>query len=122
MLPYDHMSFDENTNILTIGSGASWSKALQYLDGFGKSIGVMQSFSNFSVGGSLSVNGHGWQAGAPPISSQVIGFTLMNADGQIIYCSRDENAELFKLVTGGYGLFGIILDIKRESQLSKLLK
>lgn len=112
MLPYDHMSFDENTNILTIGSGASWSKALQYLDGFGKSIGVMQSFSNFSVGGSLSVNGHGWQAGAPPISSQVIGFTLMNADGQIIYCSRDENAELFKLVTGGYGLFGIILDIK----------
>ena len=112
MLPYDHMSFDQNTNILTIGSGASWSKALQYLDGFGKSIGVMQSFSNFSIGGSISVNGHGWQTGAAPVSSQMISFTLMKADGEIVNCSRTENIELFKLVTGGYGLFGIILDVK----------
>ena len=112
MLPYDHMSFDQNTQILTVGSGASWSKALQYLDGFGKSIGVMQSFSNFSIGGSLSVNGHGWQKGAAPVSSNVISFTLMKANGDIVNCSRTENAELFRLVTGGYGLFGIILDLK----------
>ncbi|NHB58016.1 FAD-binding oxidoreductase [Acinetobacter sp. 194] len=112
MLPYDHMSFDEVNNILTIGSGASWSKALQYLDGFGKSIGVMQSFSNFSIGGSISVNGHGWQKSAAPISSNIISFSLMKADGKIVNCSRTENTELFKLVTGGYGLFGIILDVK----------
>ncbi|MEF4136242.1 FAD-binding protein, partial [Escherichia coli] len=44
MLPYNHMSFDEKTNILTIGSGATWEQALQYLDQYGKSIAVMQSF------------------------------------------------------------------------------
>lgn len=112
MLPYGHMSFDQDSQILTVGSGASWSKALQYLDGFGKSIGVMQSFSNFSIGGSISVNGHGWQKNAPPISSNVIAFTLMKANGEVVTCSRTENAELFRLVTGGYGLFGIILDVK----------
>ena len=34
----------------------------------------------------------------------------MKADGQVVRCSRTENAELFSLVLGGYGLFGIILD------------
>jgi len=108
MLPYNHMNLDEKNNILTIGSGATWEQALQYLDKYGKSIAVMQSFSNFSIGGSISVNGHGWQKSAPPISSTVESFTLMKANGEIVKCSRVENPELFKLVIGGYGLFGII--------------
>ena len=112
MLPYKYMKLDEKSNILTIGSGATWHQALQYLDGFGKSIAVMQSFSDFSIGGSISVNGHGWQKSAPPISSSVESFTLMKANGEIVNCSRSENPELFKLVIGGYGLLGIILDVK----------
>lgn len=112
MLPYRQMQFDQHSNILTIGSGATWEDALHYLDGYGKSIAVMQSFSNFSIGGSISVNGHGWQKNAPPISSSIESFTLMNAEGEIVNCSRSQNSELFKLVTGGYGLFGIILDVK----------
>lgn len=71
----------------------------------------MQAFSSFTVGGSLSVNGHGWQKDSPPISDSVLGFTLMTADGKIQYCSREENAELFALALGGYGLFGIILEV-----------
>jgi FAD/FMN-containing dehydrogenase len=70
----------------------------------------MQSDNTFSVGGSLSVNCHGWQFGRSPIASTVEGFRLMQADGSIVRCSRDENSELFSLVLGGYGLFGIILD------------
>jgi FAD/FMN-containing dehydrogenase len=35
---------------------------------------------------------------------------LLAADGRIVHCSRTENRELFALVLGGYGLFGIILD------------
>ncbi|NNP72340.1 FAD-binding protein [Acinetobacter defluvii] len=112
MLPYKHMNLDEQSNILSIGSGATWQQALQYLDGFGKSIVVMQSFSDFSIGGSLSVNGHGWQKSSSPISSSVESFTLMKANGEIVNCSRTENPELFKLVIGGYGLFGIILDLQ----------
>lgn len=112
MLPYKHMELDEKTNILTIGSGALWEDAIKYLDKYGKSISVMQAFSSFSVGGSISVNGHGWQKNLPPISSSVISFTLMDESGKIINCSREENPELFKLVIGGYGLFGVILDIR----------
>lgn len=112
MLPYRHMQLDKQTNILTIGSGATWEDALQYLDGYGKSIAVMQSFSNFSIGGSISVNGHGWQKRAATISSSIESFSLMNSQGEIVDCSRSQNPELFRLVIGGYGLFGIILDVK----------
>ncbi|RQO37838.1 FAD-binding oxidoreductase [Chryseobacterium sp. KBW03] len=112
MLPYKHMELDEKTNILTIGSGALWEDAIKYLDKHGKSIAVMQAFSSFSVGGSMSVNGHGWQKNLPPISSSVVSLSLMDQEGKILNCSREENPELFKLVIGGYGLFGIILDVK----------
>ncbi|KMQ64359.1 FAD-binding protein [Chryseobacterium angstadtii] len=112
MLPYKHMDLDAENNILTIGSGALWQDAIEYLDKKGKSIAVMQAFSSFSIGGSISVNGHGWQKNLPPVASSVVSFTLMNRNGEIINCSREENPELFRLVIGGYGLFGIILDVK----------
>ena len=112
MRPYKEMQIDTINNILTIGSGALWEDAINYLDKFHKSIAVMQAFSSFSIGGSISVNGHGWQKDSPPISSSIISFTLMNHSGQILNCSRTENSELFSLVIGGYGLFGIILDVK----------
>lgn len=112
MLPYKHMELDTINNILTIGSGALWEDALKYLDKYGKSISIMQAFSSFSIGGSISVNGHGWQKDLPPISASVISFTLLTQDGSILNCSRQENKELFNLVIGGYGLFGVILDVK----------
>lgn len=112
MLPYKQMQLDTTSNILTIGSGALWEDALKYLDKYGKSIAIMQAFSSFSIGGSISVNGHGWQKELPPISASVISFTLLTQNGEIINCSRQENQELFNLVIGGYGLFGVILDVK----------
>lgn len=122
MLPYNYMNLDKKSNILTIGSGATWEQALQYLDIYGKSIAVMQSFSNFSIGGSISVNGHGWQKSSPPISTSIDSFTLIKANGEIVKCSRVDNPELFKLVIGGYGLFGIILDVKIKVVDNAVLK
>lgn len=112
MRPYNKIELDTVSNILTIGSGALWEEAISYLNQYGKSIAVMQAFSSFSIGGSISVNGHGWQKDAPPVSSSVVSFTLMKANGTIVNCSRTENKELFSLVIGGYGLFGVILDVK----------
>ena len=112
MRPYNSMSLDTVNNILTIGSGALWSDALQYLNKYDRSVSVMQAFSSFSIGGSISVNGHGWQHNAPPVSSTIVSFSIMKADGQVLECDREENRELFGLAIGGYGLFGIILDIK----------
>ena len=122
MRPYSSMSLDTVNNILTIGSGALWSDALQYLNKYDRSVSVMQAFSSFSIGGSISVNGHGWQHNAPPVSSTIVSFSIMKADGQVLECDRLNNEELFSLAIGGYGLFGIILDIKLRVVNNRNLK
>jgi FAD/FMN-containing dehydrogenase len=110
MLPLATMHLDQERDVLTVGAGALWKDIIPFLDARGRSVGVMQSNNAFSVGGSLSVNCHGWQFDRPPIASTVESFRLMLADGTIVRCSRSENQELFSLALGGYGLFGIILD------------
>jgi FAD/FMN-containing dehydrogenase len=111
MLPFNRLDLDAQAGILHAGAGARWSEVIPYLDARGFSVAVMQSNNNFSVGGSVSVNCHGWQHNQPPIASTVESFRLMRADGEVIRCSRGENAELFSLALGGYGLFGVILDV-----------
>jgi FAD/FMN-containing dehydrogenase len=110
MLPFHAMSLDARRQILHVGSGARWSQVIPYLDARGYSVEVMQAFNDFSVGGSMSVNCHGWQHNHAPFASTVESFRLMKADGTIVTCSRTENRDLFSLVLGGYGLFGVILD------------
>lgn len=115
MLPFNHMHLEEGTKMLKVGAGARWAEILPYLDKQGCSVAIMQSNNTFSVGGSISANCHGWQHNHPPIASTVLAFRLMKADGTIVGCSRTENAELFKAVLGGYGLFGIILDVDLQA-------
>jgi len=114
MLPFNHMELRAETKTLYVGAGARWSQIIPYLDGLGYSVAIMQSNNDFSVGGSLSVNCHGWQHNQPPIASTVKAFRLMKAYGNIVRCSRSENAELFSLALGGYGVFGIILDVELQ--------
>ena len=110
MLPFNRMELDATNRLLHVQAGARWSEVIPFLNAHGLSVEVMQSNDDFSVGGSLSVNCHGWQFNRPPIASTALSFRLMLADGSIVQCSRTENHELFSLALGGYGLFGIILD------------
>lgn len=112
MLGFRHMTLDEQSEMLTVGAGALWSDVLPYLNARGRSVAVMQSNDSFSVGGSLSVNCHGWQVGKAPFVSTVESFRLMTADGEVRTCSRAEHADLFALAAGGYGLLGVILDVR----------
>lgn len=108
---FNRMSLDEKQRILTVGAGARWWDIIPYLDHRGFAVSIMQTNSDFSVGGSISVNCHGWQNDSQPICSTVESFRILTASGSILRCSRTENKELFSLVLGGYGLFGVILEV-----------
>ena len=114
MSQFKQMQLNLSTKILTVQSGARWAEVIPYLNKQGYSIAVMQSNNDFSVGGTMSANAHGWQPNRPPFASTVESFHLMLADGKVVKCSRQENAQLFSLVLGGYGLFGIILDVNLQ--------
>ncbi len=119
MRPFNKLELREGGRILRAGAGTLWSAILPFLENHGLSVSVMQSNNSFSVGGSLSVNCHGWQFNRPPIASTVESFRLMKADGSILTCSRNKNQELFSLALGGYGLFGIILNADLRTTANK---
>ena len=51
---------------------------------------------------------HGRGLTLPPFVADVESLTLDRRDWRARRCSRTENAELFRLVCGGYGLFGFV--------------
>lgn len=112
MLPFNRLELDGRRNILHAQAGARWHEVIPFLNAHGFSVEILQSNDDFSIGGSISVNCHGWQFNRPPIASSVESFRLMKADGTILRSSRSENGELFSLALGGYGLFGVILDVE----------
>lgn len=108
------ISLDEVNKTITVQSGATWYDIQLYLNNKNLAVKAMQSTNIFTVGGSLSVNAHGMDHQVGSIASTVKSFTMMMADGTIKNIDRANNLELFNLAIGGYGLFGIILEIELE--------
>jgi FAD/FMN-containing dehydrogenase len=109
----DPVTTRDSVPFVRVGAGTTWHELLTVLDREGWSVAIMQSNDDFTVGGSMSVNCHGWQPDSPPLSSTIEAFRILLADGSVREChrARAEDRELFGAVCGGYGLLGVILDI-----------
>jgi FAD/FMN-containing dehydrogenase len=109
------ISFDQEHGLIEVEAGIQWPNLMAaYLDaqaGREKQWGIAQKQTgadSFTLGGSLSSNVHGRGLTMKPLISNVECFTLINAEGKSVRCSREENSDLFQLAIGGYGLFGLI--------------
>jgi FAD/FMN-containing dehydrogenase len=71
----------------------------------------MQTYANFTVGGSVSVNCHGRYIGHGPIVSSVLEIKLITASGEIITANRTQNTDVFAAAIGGYGGLGVIVEV-----------
>lgn len=114
MTNYKQMSVDEKTKILRVQSGATWHDIQNYLHPKGLAVKAMQSSDIFSIGGSISVNAHGMDHHVGSLGSTIKSIRIMIADGTVQEVSKTQNPELYHLVIGGYGLFGVILEAEIE--------
>ena len=108
---FNRIRLDKDRRTVNIQTGARWWQLQQLLDGEGLSVKSMQSINIFSVGGTLSVNAHGIDPWPGPVSPTVRAMRIMLSSGEVVKASPTENAELFSHALGGYGLFGVILDV-----------
>jgi FAD/FMN-containing dehydrogenase len=113
MRGFNNMWLDEQARVLTVQAGATWAEVQKRLHPR-YAVKAMQSSALFTVGGSISVNAHGMDHQAGSVGSTVRSMRVMLADGSIRTVSPTSNPELFRLVIGGYGLFGVILDAQIE--------
>ena len=114
----DVLKFDRKSGIVTVEAGIQWPELIEYLISSQKyskkQWGITQKQTGadrLSIGGALSSNIHGRGLLLQPMVQDVESFRIINAEGKKINVSREENAELFGLVIGGYGLFGVITEV-----------
>lgn len=113
------LDFDRKNGIINVQAGIRWPQLMLYLEESQRgqwpqwSIKQKQTGADqLTIGGALSANIHGRGLKFRPFIEDVESFTLVDAEGNIQICSRTLNPELFRLVIGGYGLFGVITDVK----------
>ena len=107
-------SLDVERGLAEVGAGIQWPALIDALAQTPWSIRQKQTGADdLSLGGAVSANVHGRGLRLPPFVADVERLVLVGPDGEARTCSRDENAELFGLVCGGYGLFGAISSVTR---------
>ena len=68
--------------------------------------------NDLCLGGAISSNVHGRGLTRPPFVGEVESVTVVRADGELVRCSRSDHPDLFALVCGGYGLFGVVYSVE----------
>jgi FAD/FMN-containing dehydrogenase len=105
------LDYKPDKQVITVQSGITWEQIQRKINPDGLALRVTQSQAVFTVGGSLSANIHGRDIRFGSLYDTVESFRLLTPEGKVIEVSREENREWFPYVIGGYGLFGIILDV-----------
>jgi len=109
------VDFDRETGLITVESGIVWPELMRgYLSlqaGQQQQWGIRQKQTgadSLTVGGAIAANIHGRGLDCAPFSCDVESIQLLTPGGDLVTCSRQMDPDLFCMVVGGYGLFGII--------------
>ncbi|MGH8806534.1 MAG: FAD-binding oxidoreductase [Noviherbaspirillum sp.] len=117
---------DAQKRLARVQAGMRWRDLQDIIDPVGLAVHTMQSYANFTVGGSVSVNAHGRYVGNGPVGNSVKALQLVLADGSVVEASRSDHVELFRAALGGYGAVAIIteveLDLSDNARIERIVK
>ncbi len=104
------LRLDTMNKQVTVQPGIVWRDLQKVIDPRNLSVKIMQTYANFTVGGSISVNCHGRYIGHGPIVSSVQEIKLITASGELVTANRNQNQDVFAATIGGYGGIGVITE------------
>jgi FAD/FMN-containing dehydrogenase len=115
MRNFNHiLAFSPTDKTITVQAGTRWRKIQEHIDSANLAVKIMQSYANFTVGRSLSVNAHGRYVGLGPLILSVRSLKVVLADGTLVEASLTHNGDIFNGVIGGYGGLGVIVEATLE--------
>jgi FAD/FMN-containing dehydrogenase len=122
-----HLDLEHGT--ARVEAGATWPKLLEQLErlqqdreGFWTFAQKQTGADDLTLGGAVAANIHGRGLKMRPFVQDVVCFELLGEDGRLVRCSRTEHPELFRLVIGGYGLFGVVYAVTLQLVPRKTLR
>jgi len=112
------LDLDNERGFVQVEAGIQWPELIDHLETAQAGLSVQWAIAQkqtgadrISIGGTISANAHGRGLTMKPFISDVESLVLVNPNGETVECSRDSNNKLFRLVAGGYGLFGCIYSV-----------
>lgn len=116
------IDFSAKEKRIKVEAGIRWCDIQKYIDEHNLSVKVMQSYANFTVGGSISVNCHGRYIGYGAVAMTVRSLDIILADGELKTVSREQNKELFEAVIGCYNAVAVIAAVELELAENELME
>lgn len=106
------LAFDASTGLMRVEAGTTLGAIVRVGVPRGWLLPVLAGHPQITVGGSAAFDTHGKsQHDVGNFSDHVAGLTLWHPDHGEMVCSPTENADLFELTLGGFGLTGIIIEL-----------
>lgn len=106
------LSFDPDSGEIVCEAGVTFAQLAGRFIGEGFCFPVSAATAAVTVGGAFANDIHSKNHHAVgSFGDHVRWIDLMIADGRVLRCSRDENAELFAASLGGVGLTGVVLRV-----------
>lgn len=110
-----YIDFDPKSGILECEPGTLLREIQSDFVKRGWMLHVTPGTSFVSVGGAIANDVHGKDHHlAGTFGDHVISLKLVRSDGSELFCSRTENAELFRATIGGLGLTGFIISAQLQ--------
>jgi FAD/FMN-containing dehydrogenase len=124
------VSFDRERGRIEVEAGMQWPELVTFLSTAQDArdperwtiIQKQSGADRFSLGGTVSANGHGRGLTLAPIVADVESMSVVDPAGHVRVISRTMGRELFSLVAGGYGLFGVIATVTLRLTRAQLLE
>jgi hypothetical protein len=106
-----------NDQLVEVSGRSNWYHVEQALNAAGRQTPVLTDYLEMSVGGTLSVGGIGLTSICQGFQvDQVQRLRLIKPDSEAIWCSPQENPELFRFALAGLGQIGIIESIVMRTE------
>lgn len=102
---------DKEQQIATAWAGTSIKDANAALYEYGVAMINLGDIDVQSIAGATATGTHGTGTAFGNLSSEIVGFTIITADGTIRQCSATQEAELFEAGRISLGVLGIITQI-----------
>ncbi|MET0673179.1 MAG: D-arabinono-1,4-lactone oxidase [Microbacterium pygmaeum] len=105
------VSADTERGRVTLQAGTRLHQVPKLLAPYGLAMPNLGDIDAQSIAGAISTGTHGTGREYGGIATQVVGVTLVTADGELLVVDDDQNSELLPAVALGLGALGILVEV-----------
>lgn len=105
------VSADESSGRVTLLAGTRLHRIPALLAPYGLAMQNLGDIDRQSISGAISTGTHGTGAGFGGLATQVVGVTLITAEGEFLRIDEEHEPELLPAVVVGLGALGIIVEV-----------